>query len=427
MSRRNTRKKSFRYIRIAPLFIGIGFILFFTLANNQSEAKSDEIRSLGKLSVFPDLCYGINIANLNVEKRLIAENEFFADILMKEQVPYDKILELIKNGEDIFDVKTFRAGKKIALLKDQEGLLHFIYDPSLYYYIHFDIQNGMVKKHERPITKVTSEAQGKIESNMWNAIMDAGLNPGIASAMEDAFAWSVDMYHVQKGDRFNIIFEEEIVDGIKANYGKILAGRFYSNEQDHFAILFDSGKHYGYFDLEGRPMRKAFLKSPVKYGRISSSYNPRRFHPILKRVKPHLGTDYAAAHGTPIQAVAAGTVTKAAYSRGNGKYVKMRHDKMYETQYLHMSKFAKGIKPGVSVQQGQIIGYVGSTGLATGPHVCFRFWKNGRQVNHLREQLPPPEPMPSELLPQYYKVRDQYKDLLEFDVKSKSGAEKLDV
>ena len=160
-------------------------------------------------------------------------------------------------------------------------------------------------------------------------------------------------------------------------------------------------------------MKRAFLKAPVRYRRISSRYNPRRFHPVLKRYKGHYGTDYAADPGTKIMAVADGVVTKASYTKNNGNYVKIRHDKTYETQYLHMQGFARGIKSGTRVSQGDVIGYVGSTGLATGPHVCFRFWKNGKQVDHLRENLPPPEPMPDEELPAFYKVRDDVMPQLE--------------
>ncbi len=146
----------------------------------------------------------------------------------------------------------------------------------------------------------------------------------------------------------------------------------------------------------------------MKYTRISSKYNPKRFHPILKRVRPHLGTDYAAPEGTPIYAIGDGTVEEAAYTKGNGRYVKIKHDKVYQTQYLHMSRFAKGIRRGAHVSQGEVIGYVGSTGLATGPHVCFRFWKNGRQVNHLKEKLPSAKKLPDDVLQEFFKVRDKY-------------------
>jgi murein DD-endopeptidase MepM/ murein hydrolase activator NlpD len=390
--------------------LSITAILSWSFGENSEQEKNSEVAHLGCLPIVSQLYYDIDVRNKEFCDRRVGQNEFFADILLKEGVPYEKIYRLVQNCEDIFDVRTLRAGKDLSFIyNENEELETLIYDPSAYYYYKFNIEEESVVKIERPVTKIISKATGRIESSMWNAIIDAGLNPGIAQTMEDAFAWSVDMYHVQKGDEFSLIFEEEIVNGQKVNYGKLIAGHFRAGEADHYAFLFNTPKHNGYFDLKGRPMKKAFLKSPVKYGRISSSFNRNRFHPILKRVRPHLGTDYAAAYGTPILAVAAGTVIKASYSRGNGRYVKIKHDDTYTTQYLHMSKYGKGIKAGTRVKQGQVIGYVGSSGLATGPHVCFRFWKNGQQVNHLREKLPPPEPMPEEYLPEYFKVKDSLK------------------
>lgn len=408
--RRQGRSKGKGILLFSLTLLSITAILSWSFGEKSETAKNKEIAQLGSLPIVSQLYYDMDVRNKKYCDRRVAQNEFFADILLKERVAYEKIYRLVQNGKDIFDVRTLRAGKDLSFIYDEnEKLETLIYDPSAYYYFKFNIEEESVTKIERPVKKVISRATGRIESSMWNAIIDAGLNPGIAQTMEDAFAWSVDMYHVQKGDEFSLIFEEEIVNGQKVNYGKLIAGHFRAGEADHYAFLFNTPKHNGYFDLKGRPMKKAFLKSPVKYGRISSSFNRNRFHPVLKRVRPHLGTDYAAAHGTPILAVAAGTVIKASYSGGNGRYVKIKHDDTYTTQYLHMSKYGKGIKSGTRVKQGQVIGYVGSTGLATGPHVCFRFWKNGRQVNHLREKLPPPEPMPKEYLPEYFKVKDGLK------------------
>ena len=193
----------------------------------------------------------------------------------------------------------------------------------------------------------------------------------------------------------------------------MIGALYKSGDAEFYSIRFNSGKYDGFFDLEGRPMKKAFLKSPVEYSRISSRFSNNRFHPILKRNKGHFGTDYAAPCGTPIRAVADGRVSQVSYTSGNGNYVKIHHDKTYDTQYLHMSRFGPGIKPGVHVKQGQTIGYIGRTGLATGCHVCFRFWKNGRQVDHLREKMPPPEAMDPATLPAYFEVRDQIKAALD--------------
>jgi murein DD-endopeptidase MepM/ murein hydrolase activator NlpD len=242
---------------------------------------------------------------------------------------------------------------------------------------------------------------------LWNALEGQGVHPGIIDLMEEALSSSVDFYHTQKGDEFKVIFENKYVDGALVGMGRLLAASYTNESGSSYSFLYKTKENEGYFDFEGRPARKAFLKSPVKFSRISSSFNLRRFHPIKRRTIAHLGTDYAAPHGTPIRTVADGVVTAASYSGGNGNFVKVKHDNIYETQYLHMSRFAKGIRPGTRVRQGETIGYVGATGLATGPHVCFRFWKNGRQINHLRERLPSAKPMAADQLPAYFEFRDK--------------------
>jgi murein DD-endopeptidase MepM/ murein hydrolase activator NlpD len=232
--------------------------------------------------------------------------------------------------------------------------------------------------------------------------------------MIDVLASSVDFYHQKQGDRFKVMYEQHFVEGKAVGTGKIIAAVYERDGKEYHAFNFDKeGLSCKYYDIDGRPARKAFLKSPVKFSRISSRYDLNRLHPILGYHKAHFGTDYAAPYGTPILAVADGVVAEAARRGGNGNFVKLRHDNTYETQYLHMQGFAKGIRPGAHVAQGQTIGYVGSTGLATGPHVCFRFWKNGQQVDHLRLNLPSPEPIKGEDLKQYEVVRNNLKAQLD--------------
>jgi murein DD-endopeptidase MepM/ murein hydrolase activator NlpD len=231
--------------------------------------------------------------------------------------------------------------------------------------------------------------------------------------MEDALASSVDFYHTQSGDEFKLIFEKKYVNGEEVGYGKLIGANYTNETGSHYSVFYQNGEYNGYYDEEGRPAKSTFLRAPVKHVRISSGFSMRRFHPIRRQSIPHLGTDYAAPYGTPIIAVADGVVSQAAYGGNNGRFVKLRHDKVYETQYLHMQGFARGIRPGVRVKQGQTIGYVGSTGLATGPHVCFRFWKNGRQVNHLREVFQPAKPMPQSELPKFFELRDRIKIALD--------------
>ncbi|MDH4058998.1 MAG: peptidoglycan DD-metalloendopeptidase family protein, partial [Cyclobacteriaceae bacterium] len=213
--------------------------------------------------------------------------------------------------------------------------------------------------------------------------------------------WQVDFQRLQEGDQFKLIYEEMQVEGNPVGIQQINGIYFSHFGNGYFAIPFDQGNGLDYFDEEGNSLRKALLKYPIEFTRISSRYSGRRFHPVQKRYKPHLGTDFAAPQGTPIRSVGDGVVLEATYKSNNGNYVKIRHNSTYATQYLHMSKIASGIKPGVRVRQGQWIGNVGSTGLATGPHVCYRFWKNGVQVDALRVELPPSEPIANSYKVQY--------------------------
>lgn len=211
-----------------------------------------------------------------------------------------------------------------------------------------------------------------------------------------------------------MVYEQHFVEGQAVGTGKIIAAVYQRDDKQYFAFTYDKpGESCKYFDFEGRPAKKAFLKAPVKFSRISSRYSLNRMHPILGYSRPHFGTDYAAAYGTPIMSVADGVVTAAARGGGNGNFVKVRHDGTYESQYLHMSSFAKGIRPGTRVGQGQTIGYVGATGLATGPHVCFRFWKNGRQVDHTRLDLPTAKPMQGDDFQKFTIERDKLMQMLD--------------
>jgi murein DD-endopeptidase MepM/ murein hydrolase activator NlpD len=262
-----------------------------------------------------------------------------------------------------------------------------------------------VSLHQKKIDTVRSYASGEIETSLWVTMIDAGADPRLIHELSEVYAWQVDFYRIQKGDKFKIIYEELFVNDEKAGIGKIIGALFNHEGNDFYAIFFDQGSGISYFDEEGQSLQKQFLKSPLRYTRISSRYTRKRYHPVLKRYKSHLGTDYAAPTGTPIRSVGDGIITEAQYSKYNGRYVKVRHNGVYTTQYLHMSKYGSGIKKGKKVTQGQIIGYVGSTGLANGPHLCFRFWKNGQQVDGLRVELPPSEPVSDSLSVEYNRVK----------------------
>ncbi len=419
-----SKLESIKYSRILLVaFIALlcSVLVHFGLQSNQRAAaiQSSKVR-LGNFDVVPpNLKYGFLLDSFQIDEKTILANEFISDILTRYKVNYLDIEHMVTTYKDVFDVRLLRAGKPYTVLSADTSQTadYFIYEPSVYSYIVFDFKNKTVQKVERPIETRIEKASGIIETSLWNTMVDNGLSFELTAKMEDALAWSVDFHYIQKGDRFKLIYERNYIDGKPVGVGEI-KGAYYKNyDNEYYAFLFENDRHSGFYDYEARPMKKAFLKSPVQYSRVSSGYNLRRFHPILKRRKPHYGTDYAAPRGTPIRAVADGVIVKKGYTKGNGNYVKIKHDKVYQTQYLHMNGFAKGMGNGVHVKQGQTIGYVGSTGLATGPHVCFRFWKNGRQVNHLRENLPPPEPMPSEDIPKFNEIRDVLKvelDSIEF-------------
>jgi murein DD-endopeptidase MepM/ murein hydrolase activator NlpD len=399
---------------------------------NMNKLKADTVDNNVNLGAFkilhPTIKYGFVLDTFQVTESVIQENQFLSDLLLQYKVDYVDIDELVQNTKETFDVRNFRVGKPYMILNADTTTAadYFIYEPSVYSYLIYDLKNHTLKKVEREIITKIETTSGIIESSLWQTMMENDLSFELTAKMEDALAWSIDFHHIQKEDRFKLIYERHYIEGKPVGVGEIKGVYFKNFDNEFYAFYFENDVHSGFYDLEARPMEKAFLKSPVKYSRISSRYNLRRFHPVLRRTKAHLGTDYAAPYGTPIYAVADGVVTKASRTRGNGNFVKIKHDGVYQTQYLHMKKFAGGIKPGVHVKQGETIGYVGSTGLATGPHVCFRFWKNGRQVNHLRENLPPPEPMLSKDIPRFNILKDTLKkqlDLVRFHIKEKVVAD----
>ena len=364
----------------------------------------------------PTQKFGFVLDTFDVFEGTIKENEFLADILLQHKVDFVAIDRLAKETRDIHDVRSLRADKPYTILNRDTNTSadYFIFEPNPYHYVVYDLKEpAKSQKVKRPIDKVIKMASGVVDGSLWNTMQANGLNYELTTKMEDALAWSVDFYHIQKGDKFKAYYEQDFIDGKLVGIGKLFGAYYENADQEYYAVNFETEKHHGFFDLKGRPMKKAFLKAPVKYSRISSRFSNRRFHPVLKRYKSHLGTDYAAPRGTPIMSVADGVVTKRAFTRNNGNYVKIKHDKVYSTQYLHMSKFKKDVKVGTRVKQGDVIGYVGKTGLATGNHVCYRFWKNGKQVDPRRQNLPPPDPMPEKDLPEYFKVRDSIKHILD--------------
>lgn len=398
----------FAYIRVVGLMLFVlasGYATFHS--TRMLGAESSEVpRHLD----YSRLRYGFDLDTFyQCKTDKIAENESFKDFVEGTGLNASQIDKINKNCSGIFDVRHFRTGREFMILTREKGkgADYFCYAPDLFSHLIINLKTLEVQKKDVSYETRIESASGIIEDNIWNTMVDNGWSFDIADRLEDALSCAVDFYHINQGDKFRFIYENRYVDGKPVSTGNLLAAYYTDNEKEYYAIWYDDGKVKGFYDAEGRPMKKSFLKSPVRFSHISSGFNLRRLHPVLRYVKPHLGTDFAAPTGTPIMAVAEGVVTEAARKGGNGIYVKIRHDNKYETQYLHMCRHANGIRRGVHVSQGQVIGYVGSTGLATGPHVCFRFWKNGVQCNFQKADLPAAKVMDAASLPGYRKYRDE--------------------
>lgn len=344
-----------------------------------------------------DYFYGIDITEKGMDEKTIKNGESLSTILTKYNVPMTTIDHIARNFTDVFDTRKIQVGKTYYVIYETDSTIKaetFIYEPNKveYYLIHLS-DSVWIEKGEKEVETRLNFVSDTIYSSLSKSLADKGAPASLAVKLSEIYAWTIDFYRIQKGDYFRLVYEERMVDDQRVGIGKILAAEFIHFDKPIYSFYFEQDSIGDYFDDEGNSLRKAFLKAPLKFSRISSRYSLQRFHPVQKRMKAHLGTDYAAPAGTPIYSVGDGVVTEAKFSQFNGNYVKIKHNSTYTTQYLHMSKIGNGIKPGKRVSQGEVIGYVGSTGLATGPHVCFRFWKNGKQVDHLREDFPTAEPI----------------------------------
>ena len=354
----------------------------------------------------PTMRFGVVWDDLLVDSGEVKSGHSLSHILDPAGIGPGRIATLAANSRKTWDVRYMRAGHRWWLASetvrdsaDAEARVvpkWFIYERNPKDYALFSLGDTLgVRLGSYPVDTVYARAQGTIVNSLYLDFEKAGHPTNLAVAMASVYAWTIDFSRVQQDDTYDVLYRREVVHGSPVGLPEVLSSTFTHWDRPLEAYRFETDGSAGYFDLEGGSLQKVFLKAPVEFSRISSRYNPKRFHPVLNKVKGHYGTDYAAPTGTPIVAVGDGVVTKSSYTSGNGKYVKIRHNSTYETQYLHMSR--RAVKEGQRVKQNDVIGYVGQTGLATGPHVCFRFWKNGKQVDHLREEFPPSDPIAADL------------------------------
>jgi len=385
----------------------IHITLFETIKHYTYKADLSLTDSLEQQPVIPKI-YGFPADSFKIKHGKIRWNQPLSTLLLKNHVSPSVIDKLVQKAKGVFDLRKIRARNKYLILKSPDSLErpeYFIYDHSKTEYVVFSLSDSIwVKKHKRKVASVRKYTSATIESSLWNAMIDNNLNPVLANELSDIFAWTIDFFGLQKGDYFTAIYDEEFVDTVSIGIGVIYAVRFNHMGEDYYAFQFVQDSTISYFDENGNSLRKTFLKAPLRFNRISSHFSYSRLHPILKIRRPHTGIDYAAPTGTPVHTIGDGIVIQKKYTKQGGRMIKIKHNSIYITGYMHFSAFAKGIKVGTHVKQGQLIGYVGKSGLATGPHLDFRFWKNGVPVDPLKVKAPPVEPIIEQNMEAYNKV-----------------------
>lgn len=410
--------KKNRIIACAIFLAAGGYGIYtYNLNNNIPPKESQKTAIPDKeevIAVEEKLLFGINVNELDIIEGVVEKNQTLSTILGPFNVPYQIIDEIAQKYKDIFDVKHIAFNRKYTVLtpRDSSQARFFIYEPNREEYVVFKLDEVNVYKEAKPVELRKREVGGTITRSLYVNMVEQGVGPDLIDQFADLYGWTVDFQRLQEGDKYKVVYNEKWVDGQVVGVEEIQTAYFEHLGEPYHAIPFEQNGQVSFFDQEGNSLKKAFLRDPLKFTRISSRYNLNRFHPVQKRYKAHLGTDYAAPRGTEIRSVGDGTVVAAGFTGGNGNYVKIKHNGTYSTQYLHMSKIGAGIRTGSRVKQGQVIGYVGSTGLATGPHLCFRFWKHGKQVDWLKEKIPPSEPIAPENQLAFDRVRMKKLDQL---------------
>lgn len=344
--------------------------------------------------------YGLAIDSFNMEANVVGRDQNLGQILMKYALPERALTQLLLYADKVFDVRKIREGNRYTAFLSRDTLYrlqYLVYEHTPVDYVIFDFTDSVkVYLRQKDIVTRQHRVQGSIETSLWDAITRNNINPLVALELSEMYAWTVDFFGLQPGDQFTVIYDELYVDSVSIGLGRIHAAKFFHGGRDLLAIPFTQDSVETYFDAEGNSLRRAFLKAPLRFSRISSRFSGSRMHPILKIRRPHYGVDYAAPIGTPVYAIGDGRVIMAGYQSGSGRIVKVRHNGVYTSTYMHLSGFGKGITTGKYVMQGELLGYVGSSGLSTGPHLDFRVTRNGSPIDPLKMESPPVDPIKPE-------------------------------
>lgn len=384
--------------------------VFFASCGRKGEAVSCESCADAE-ACSSDAFLRFNPDSLECREGKVGKGQFFSTLLNDLGMGAQDAYDLTMACDSVFDVKSLRVGNQYRAYYDGGALRYLVYDRDRASSVVFSCRPPYAAwVYEKPVTVKKRYADVTIENSLWVDMRDAGVSPLLILSLSDIYAWTVDFFGLQKGDRFRVLYEEKVCDGEVIAVDTVRYAIFSHNGQDLPSIMFDQ-KDGGniYWNEKGESMRKAFLKAPLKFSRISSGFSYARRHPVTRRVQPHTGVDYAAPKGTPVMSIGDGVVTSRKYEGAGGNTVRIRHNSVYSTAYLHLSGYAKGLKVGQRVRQGEVIGYVGSTGRSTGPHLDFRVWKNGSPINPLKMDSPPAEPLRKEFMDEFNETYSSYR------------------
>lgn len=400
------------------LLLSVSILIFMNWDSNDIHFPEQEMVTVENMSEIPPLPgldeYGLVTDNLEILDDEIKRNESLYVILNSNGISPEKIYEIQQAAKGEVQLNRMIPGQNYRLYRDDDGVFAFVWHQSPTEFITINWKDDIRIEHgEIPVETVVRSVSGTIYSSLASALMKEGVSQKLVVDLANIYAWTVDFYGLQMGDQFKAVYEDRYVNGEYIGIGRIRAAEFVHRGKELRAYYFDDGEQAGYYDDEGNSMRRVMMRVPFEYNpRISSSFTRNRYHPILKRNRPHYGTDYAAPTGTPILAAGDGLVTEAQRRGGNGNIVQIKHNSVYRTAYLHMSRFASGIRAGVRVKQGQVIGYVGQTGLATGPHLCYRLYKHNSPVNSVTYDFPPSEGLQDVHMEEYRIKMGRLNDML---------------
>lgn len=404
------RSKIWRIAGAVVLIIAALFSLYYFLDESKADTQPGYRESADKISL--DNCeeiavgsscqgrFGIDESLYRSERGIVRKGDSFSSIMIRSGVSQRESHELEQKSKGVFNLKDMRMGNHYHLFYELDSLhrlAYMVYEIDATSFVLFSLKDSAeVSLHQKEVVSELAYVEVEIKNSLWQDVVDSG-SPGVLALMlSDIYAWSIDFFGLQKGDYFKALYTINKCDGEMIGVGNVLTAEFFHNKVCYKTYRFDDGSGNYYWNEKGQSMRKAFLKAPLSYTRISSGFSYSRRHPVTRKVRPHTGVDYAAPTGTEVMSIGDGVVVWKGFKRAEGNMVKIKHNSVYTSAYLHLSRFGKNLKVGDRVMQGQVIGYVGSTGTSTGPHLDFRIWKNGSPINPLKMDSPPAEPVREE-------------------------------